>query len=52
MYTVIFGCGNYGRWALNCLGTDRVDYFCDNNFYAVGGCWKELKLSATKACLS
>jgi lipopolysaccharide cholinephosphotransferase len=51
MYTVIFGCGNYGRWALNCLGTDRVDYFCDNNFYAVGGVLEGIEIISYESLL-
>ena len=31
MNTIIFGCGNIGRWTLGFIGKERVDYFCDNN---------------------
>jgi len=31
MYTVIFGCGNLGMETLGFIGSERVDYFCDNN---------------------
>ena len=31
MYTIIFGCGNFGKRTLEFLGRNNVDYFCDNN---------------------
>lgn len=36
MYTVIFGCGFVGMQALNFVGKDKVDFFCDNNTNFVG----------------
>ena len=28
---ILFGCGLVGQKALNCLGTDLVEAFCDNS---------------------
>lgn len=36
MNTIIFGCGNIGRWTLGFIGKERVDYFCDNNLLLIG----------------